>query len=393
MSWIEIFAFADADVSGVSTFFNIYRKENNLLQGKVGIVGSGGIGLAYAAWTAHTGYDVSIWSPRGSADALRSQPLNACGILDVSLSVTCVGSAQELVTAADVILIAVPVNGHKRVMDELLPYLRSGQTVIVSSMGSLSSLYLFESALSRGVDLQVASFATTVLTARRKHSTQVDIMAKRPIVPVSCVPLDHLSNAMDICRMLFGDVFTPEENLLVTALANSNPIAHVPLALLNWTRIERKESWPQYYYMTPHVAKVIEKLDAERLAVAKAFGISVISFTEHLSRSFNVSKTSLADGAAELHERRGGPPGPTNVDTRYLSEDVPFGLVFLRELGGIAQVPVPVMDALIAMSDLIFGKDFAADNDMIQKLEMSSESVNGLLARARYTRIGQKSTA
>lgn len=312
---------------------------------------------------------------------MRSQPLSASGVLEVRLSVACVRSAQELATTTDVILIAVPVNGHKKVMDELLPHLHSGQTVIVSSMGSLSSLYLFEAALSRGLDLRVASFGTTVMTARRKDATQVNVMTKRAIVPVSCLPLGRLPKAIYICKTLFGDVFTPEENLLVTALANSNPISHVPLALLNWTRIERRENWPQYHYMTPHVARVIEKLDAERIAIAKAFGISVASISEHLSRSFNISEPSLADIAAELHKRRGGPAGPTDVETRYLSEDVPFGLVFLRALADIAGVSVPVTTALIAMSSFVVGEDFSAGNDLISKLGLSSESVDGLLAR------------
>lgn len=350
-------------------------------QEKVGIVGSGGIGLAYAAWIAKSGHSVTVWSPRGSAEALRSEPLSASGVLEVTLSVACVESAKELASTTEVILIAVPINGHKTVMDELLPYLHSGQMVVVSSMGSLSSLYLFEAAVSRGLDIHVASFGTTVLTARRKHAAQVNVTTRRTIVPVSCLPLRALPRALEVCKNLFGDGFAPEQNSLVTTLANSNPISHVPLALLNWTRIERAENWPQYHYMTPHVSQLIEKLDTERVAIANAFGISVPSVSEHLSRSFDVSEPSLADIAAELHKRRGGPAGPTDVETRYLSEDVPFGLVFLRALGDIAGVSVPVTTALIAMSSFVVGEDFSAGNDLISKLGLSSESVHGLLAR------------
>ena len=312
---------------------------------------------------------------------MRHQPLSATGALDVTLHVACLENAKELATTNDVILIAVPINGHRKVMDELLPHLRSGQTVIVSSMGSLSSLYLFEAAVSRGLDLRVASFGTTVMTARRKHATLVNIMTKRPIVPVSCLPPCDLPQALEVCKTLFGDVFVPEENSLVTALANSNPISHVPLALFNWTRIERAENWPQYHYMTPHVSMAIEKLDAERVAIANAFGIKVASISQHLSRSFNVSEPRLAEIAAELHKRRGGPPGPIDVETRYLSEDVPFGLVFLRALGDIAQIPVPVTTALIFTSSLVAGEDFSAGNDLISRLGLSSESVDGLLVR------------
>ena len=54
------------------------------------------------------------------------------------------------------------------VMDALIPHLRAGHLIIVSSMGSLSALYLYESALEHGIAISVASFGTTVLTARRQ---------------------------------------------------------------------------------------------------------------------------------------------------------------------------------------------------------------------------------
>lgn len=351
-------------------------------QVKLGVIGSGGIGLACAAWTVQRGHEVSIWSPRGGAEELSRQPLKATGALDAMLRVGYADSAHELVVGADVILIAVPVNGHKMVMDAILPHLRSGQMVIVSAMGSLSSLYLYEAAVSRGIDLHVASFGTTVLTARRKNLAEVNIMTRRGIVPVSCLPQSGLQNALVVCEELFGGGgFRGEETPLVSTLANTSPTAHVPLALFNWTRIERGENWAQYHYMTPSVSSVIEDLDAERMAVASSFGIRVPRIDEHFSRSFNVDGPKLSDIATELHRRRGGPPGPTDVGTRFLSEDVPFGLVFLRALGEIAQTPTPITENLIALSSLVVGANFAEGNDLVVPLGLPSESVHGLLRR------------
>lgn len=350
---------------------------------KVGIAGNGAIGLAYAASIGNSGLAVSIWSPRGSyVDS--PTLLHASGVLDVKVHVALAKSVEELAAFADVIVIAVPVNVHKRTVDELLPHLRSGQTVIVSSMGSLSSLYLFEAGLTRGLNLSVASFGTTVFTARRTRLNSVNVMSRRPMVSVSCLPLVKLPEALETCRSLFGDVFDPERDCLATTLANSNPISHVPLALFNWTRIERAEDWPQYRYMTPLVSGVIEKLDSERIAIARAFGIDVTNVAQHLARSFNVAEPQLADIAAELHKRRGGPPGPTDVGTRYLDEDVPFGLVFLQALADIAHVDVPVTSALISAASVLVAKDYSAGNELIPALGLPLESVDGLLARSQY---------
>jgi len=354
---------------------------------KTGIVGCGSIGLASAAWMANRGHQVAVWAPRGEgAEALSQEPLQCSGVLETRVRVGVAGSAAELVANAEVLLIAVPVNGHRAVMDAILPHLRSGQTVIVSSMSSLSSLYLYEAATARGVGITVASFGTTVLTARRQSATEVRVMTRRTSLGVSCLPRSHQQHALQTCHALFGDGFTADENSLATALTNINPVAHGPLALFNWTRIERAENWPQYHFMTPRVSAVIEQLDAERLAVAGAFGLRVRTIERHFAQSFDTTSERLAEIAAELHRTRGGPPGPTDVQTRFLSEDVPYGLVFTLALSHVAQVPAPATEATAAMAGLVVGEDFAAANDLIFALRLPAESVDGLLARVNASR-------
>ena len=348
---------------------------------KVGIAGAGGIGYASAAWLAHAGHEVRIWSPRtGSAAALRSEPLQADGVLQASVKVHVAESAAELVRGADAVLVAVPVNGHKAVMDALLPHLAAGQTVIVSSMASLSALYLYEQARSRGIDITVAAMGTTALTARRTGGAQVRVMTRRRELGLSALPLARAPQALALARGLFGDVFVPEANVLASTLVNINPVAHGPLALFNWTRIERAENWPQYHYMTPGVAAVIERLDAERIALAAAFGLQVRTIEAHFAKSFGTESARLADIAAELHAKRGGPPGPTETDTRFLEEDVPFGLVFNLALGPVAGVPMPATRSVVEIASLVTGRDYAAGNDLLGPLAIEGGAA-ALLAR------------
>jgi opine dehydrogenase len=120
----------------------------------ISILGSGAIALANAAWLAHAGHAVTVWSPGGQgADALRHAPLRCEGLLEGELAVRVADDAAQLAAAADVLLLALPLNGHRPVIDRVLPHLRSGQAVIVSSMNSLSALYLFEQAAARGLDI------------------------------------------------------------------------------------------------------------------------------------------------------------------------------------------------------------------------------------------------
>lgn len=349
---------------------------------RIGIAGAGAIALAHAAWLGSTGHAVALWSPGGSgADALRTAPLQAVGAVQADVQVDVADTAAQLCAAADVLLVAVPVNGHKTVMDAILPCLRDGQVVIVSSMGSLSSLYLFEGLQRLGRRVTVASFGTTVFTARRESPTQVRVMTRRAALGVSALPVSGIDSAIALCSTLFGPVFSAQPHVLATALSNTNPAAHVPLAVFNWTRIERAEAWPQYHYMTPRVSAVIGQLDAERQALAQAFGVQVRSMEQHFTQSFGTTAESLADIAAELHAKRGGPPGPVDMHTRYLGEDVPFGLVFCAALGRVAHVPMPATQMMIDVAGLIAGRDFALDNDLLAPLALAQETVEGLVRR------------
>jgi len=354
---------------------------------RVGIVGAGSIAMAYAAWIASRGHEAALWSPRSdSASILAHEPLTAIGILETTQAVGCHASAKDLADWAEVIVIAVPLNGHRSVIDALLPSLRAGQTVIVSSMASLSSLYLYERARAHGLDISVASFGTTALTARRKGPTQVNVMMRRRALGVSCLPQAGAPAVLELCTALFGNDFTIDDNPLISTLGNTSAVSHVPLALFNWTRIERAENWPQYHYMTPRVSAVIEALDAERLAVARAFGWELRKVQDKLAQPLGIApESSLAVVAAALHEKRGGPAGPVDVQTRYLSEDVPYGLAFMLALGRIAGVQMPATEASVQMAGMIVGADLAAGNDLINALELSSETVDGLLARMTLT--------
>ena len=50
--------------------------------------------------------------------------------------------------------------------------------------------------------------------------------------------------------------------------------------------------------------------------------------------------------------------GPYTLDTRHLTEDIPYGLVTYSSLGKMLGVPTPVTDAIISLSEVLLQKDF-----------------------------------
>lgn len=359
----------------------------------IAIVGAGAIGRACAALLARDGHAVALWSPSGASTAglpIAGEPvepwpdapartLHYTGVAGGSVTIA-TPTDPAAVARAEVVLIALPAPAYAPVLPRVAPHLRSTQTVIVSGALSLVPLWLAELAAAQGRSPLVAAFGTTVATARTRDDG-VAIMTIRTRLGVAAIPSSAGERAREVCRGLFDDRFDAVEDVLAITLTNINPVAHAGLAIGNVTRIERAEPWPQYHYMTPAVSRLIEALDAERRAIAAGFGVTVRTIEEHFQRSFDVPQERLADIAAELHRRRGGPPGPTDFDTRFVMEDGPFGLVCNAELARIAGVAAPVTEAAIGVISGLWGRDLRQANPLLAELRLGAATAVSLRDR------------
>jgi opine dehydrogenase len=335
---------------------------------RVGIVGCGGIALGYAAFLLKGGHQPAVWSPSGeSAHSLVDQDLTVSGAFEGNFRIRVAKSPEELVSDADVIIIAVPGYGHRSVMDAVVPFARDGQSFIVSAQLSLSGVYLQRQLAARGIQTDVLAWATTVLMGRRTGSSNVVIGGIRKMLEIAALPSEAGDRCLELCRTLFGDRFRLVPDIFAIALGNLNPPIHLASALCNFTRIEKGEYWANYDGITPSVARLIEALDKERLEAAEAYRVTVRTAQEHYRLSFGFEEGhSIAEMAAMVHKARQGPPGPTSLSTRFVTEDVPFGIVPLVELGARQGVPMPLHQAGVQIFNALYGRDFVSENDLLE---------------------------
>ena len=346
---------------------------------RIAVLGTGGIGLGAAALLSERGHDVVFWSPsgRGTAAFADGVPLQAEGRLTGAYRPMIAADCAEAVKDADAVMLAVPGYGHRAVMDAMAEHLRPGQPVIISSHMSFSALYLARLLAARGVKVPIAAWATTVTSGRRLPGANVRVSTIRDKVDVAALPVSGIDAMAALCTTLFGDRFVPREDLIAVSLSNVNPQNHLGMALCNFTRIEKAEQWANWSGLTPAVGRLIEALDAERLAVAAAFGTPVRTVRDHFHLSFDVPHGPLGDAGAILAARDAS-PGPASMDTRYITEDVPFGLVPSTVLAGIAGVAMPLHDAGIAMFSALYGRDFRSGNDLLPALALDGLSMGAL---------------
>jgi opine dehydrogenase len=348
---------------------------------QVAILGAGAIAFGNAALLCRDGHDVTLWSPSGrrTATLAAGAPLVAAGAVVGRFQPRIAASCADALSSAEAVVVAVPGYGHRHVLDAAAPFLRSEQVVVFSSHMSLAALYLAGLLRKRGVTAPIAALGTTVTTGRQTGPDAVNVSSVRARLDVAVLPESAASRGIEVCRALFGDRFVLRDGLLAIALSNLNPQNHLAIALCNLTRMELGEAWGQNRHITPAVARLIEALDAERLAIAQAFGLTVRTICEHFHLSFDVPMGPLAGMTHALAQRPSDVKGPTTLDSRYVTEDVPFGLVPTIRLAALAGVPVPLHESGVQLMSALYGRDFAAENDILPPLGPLSRE---MLARA-----------
>lgn len=354
----------------------------------VAVVGAGPVGRATAAYLAHHGHTAAIWSPSGASTAPLAARTSVAGRGVIEYVGALNGRAELDILAEpsaiadyDVVLIALPAYAYAVVLARIIPALHANQCMIVGGALSLLPLWIYERAGSQGEPPLIVSWGTTLATARRSATADVEINTIRSRFEMAALPAARGEVALAICRELFGDRFRLVDNILATALSNVNPVAHAGEVLPNLTRMERGEHWCLFDYMTPAAARICEAIDHERIVIARAFGQQVRSIEEHYHLSYHVPQGTVAEIAAAIHARDGAPPGPKTLEHRYILEDVPYGLVFYELLARAAGVRVPVMSAAITLAGAAYGRDFRGENRLLADLVLEGLAPAMLLRR------------
>ncbi len=354
---------------------------------RVAVVGAGPLGCASAAHLIRRGHDVALWSPRTSRLAIQDgvARLTCAGALEGEIALRVLAEPDALADA-DIVFLCLPGDAYGDVLQRLMPVWRDGQTLVVSGSLSLSPLWLAETLRASGRRVQVAGWGTTLTTAHFLTSGVLHANPLRHRIDMATLAVDGIAPAESLCEALLGERFVAADSLLAPTLANINPIAHAAEVIPNLTRMDRGESWSLFQCFTPVVARMADRLDAERLAVATAFGLVLPSLSEHYARSYHVEHGPLESMAAQIHAQGMSPLGPATLQHRYVLEDAPFGLAFLEQLGRTAGVPTPFLSNCIDLLETVYGQRFRGANFLIDALGLAQSDVATLRKRCAAAR-------
>jgi len=285
-------------------------------------------------------------------------------------------SLREALFGADLVLVAVPAYAHGEMARVCAPFLQSGQKVLLMP-GRTAGAIEFLSTLRRHgcmADVLVGESQTFIYASRVIGPGRARIHGVKRQVQMAALPASRTAELLEVIRPAYPQ-FMPARWVWKTSLDNIGAVFHPAVALLNAGRIESTGGAFRHYAdgITQSVARLLERLDAERVAVARALGVGALTAREWLSEVYGVDRPSLYE-AIQATPAYAAVGAPGTMETRYIWEDVPTGLVPLSSLGHALSIRTPTIDSIIEMADIMCCFDFRSNGRTLERLGMAGWS-------------------
>jgi opine dehydrogenase len=337
------------------------------------ILGGGNTAFAVAANLALRGYDITLCEHPSFAWTL--DPIRETGAIKlVGIAEQGVGKISQLTTDSrialqnDLLLLIVPAYAHKPFAEFCAPYLRDGHMVVImpGTLGALEFAHIVRQ-MGNHSNIIFAETDTAPYVCRKTAPDAATVWGVVSGLGLGVVPTlqtEHVAEALEAIFTVDGrsgsrSAVQPYPNVLACGLSAMNPVVHPPGVLMNAGRIEYARG-DFYFYeegVTPAVTQAIYAVDAERRAIGQALGLDLAPVDAAFHNAGFGPKGDLwatINGSRMLTQLR----APGAINTRWLTEDAPYGLAAWSLLGEQLGVSTPVMRSLVTLAGVVLQCDF-----------------------------------
>ncbi|MVA99027.1 NAD/NADP octopine/nopaline dehydrogenase [Nitratireductor sp. CAU 1489] len=350
------------------------------------VIGAGNGGAAAAVELSLAGHEVRLYARSASTlEPFSRDGIGFTGVLGEG-RLRPFGLGSDLAAAiADVeaAVVALPVYAHGAVARALAEAGWGAARPIILNPGHTGGVFEFETAYRAVRDElpPVAEFSTLAYVARKPRPDVVNVTGRAKALRAASLPSGRA--ALELACALFPGAYDSGD-VIATGLSNVNMIVHPPGAMLgaSWSEATGGDFTFYVQGMTSGVMHVMRALDAERIAVAAAFGHTLPTVIGEMRALGTVPADAdpedygaIASGAANRLIK-----APDSLDHRYYVEDFGHGLVPFTAIARIAGVPTPVADALIALCAIARGSGQIATRGAAE-MGLVGWSRDALLAR------------
>ncbi len=349
---------------------------------QVAVLGAGNGGCAAAADLSRRGFAVRLYNRTRE----RLQPMIERGGIELS------GKAGEgfvelalitddlaaAVRGAEVVVVTVPTSAFPQYAPALAEVVSPEQVVFLNP-GHMGGSLFFANAIRQRKgrsDVRLCETATLTYACRMQGPAAVRIFNVATNLLFAAFPGKYLDECYERVSPLFPQI-ARAGSVLETGLIDLNAVEHPAQILCNAGRVEHTGGDFYFYFegTTPAVSRLIEAVDAERIALTGAAGVPTRSFVDFFAAAGYTTAEAAATGsvyrAMQASEANRWIKSPPSLDHRYVHEDVGWGLVPYAELAHVLGVPTPAMDALITLAAYMNGVDYRTRGLTLERMGLA----------------------
>lgn len=293
--------------------------------------------------------------------------------------------AKDVCKEADLILMPLPAFAHELTLLQIAPFLK--KEAIIGAIPARSGFeYSTLKILKDNKKEKVKIFGMQTLPWAcriKEYASKVDILGKKRSVGMAAFPHKITSELASFLTRLLDLKIEPLPNMLTLSLANVGQIIHPGIMYGLFKGKEelkyRKEKIPLFYQgVTKEISETLKVMSDEVLVLTKEI--------KNIDKSINLNhvlglkdwliysyKDSIADKSTlqscfvtnSAYKGLRAPMKKNNNDyflpdfqARYLTEDVPYGLVVTKAIAQLAKVDMPVIDEVILTVSKWIGKEY-----------------------------------
>lgn len=298
---------------------------------------------------------------------------------------------EGLIDESDIIIIVTPAFAHETILGAVIPHLKPG--AIIGAIPSRSGFEFIANKLVKQYkkeDVILFGGQTFPWACRiKEYGKKVEILGKKSYITVAAIPSDKRLKVGEMLEVIFAMKVEVASNMLAITLGNVGQIIHPGIMYGMFRDIDNviyhKDEIPLFYQgVTDKISSILNLLSDEicevsdRIMEKYRIDLSgVLHLKDWLLQSYEneiEDKSTLTSALVTNRAYEGLKVPVKKVDinkfvpdfhSRYITEDVPFGLVVSRAISDMIEYKTPHIDKIIHKTSNWISKEYLENGKLV----------------------------